>query len=466
MFRRLFFYNFYLAYRVDRWVKGRFTAAGAVLLGIAFAAAVFGINTRTTSAFQLFALALSILTLAMLSALTFRCRLTVARQLPRFATAGEPVRYTVNVENTDARATDGLEIAETVDANLPSAGEFAAAPAPGLEKWNWIDRYIGYPRWVSLVQRLRAARSKPAPLPRLSAGARAAVELELTPLDRGRLRLSPLRVTQLDPLGLFKASASVGHSETLLVLPRRYAVSAPALAAAGRKLRGATPQAIAVGGGEEFASLRDYRPGDSTRHIHWKRWARLGTPVVKEFHENWRERHCLVLDTALPAWSSSHAFEEAVCVAASFAVGMPSAHSSLELVLIGTECYRMGTGRGVMACDRLLEALACCRASGDGEFAAFTAAVLENAADSSACLCVLLDWNAERRALVARVRELGLSVSVFVLASPAALADSSLGVMSDQPDRFHILDPGRVDLDLRRSSSPSAAGECGDGVAI
>ena len=45
------------------------------------------------------------------------------------------------------------------------------------------------------------------------------------------------------------------------------------------------------------SSLRDYRPGDPLQRVHWKSFARTGRPVVKEYQDEFFERHALVLDT-------------------------------------------------------------------------------------------------------------------------------------------------------------------------
>ena len=44
-------------------------------------------------------------------------------------------------------------------------------------------------------------------------------------------------------------------------------------------------------------SLRDYRPGDPLQRIHWKSFARTGDPVVREYQDEFFERHALILDT-------------------------------------------------------------------------------------------------------------------------------------------------------------------------
>src|SRR5206468_1409519 len=69
----------------------------------------------------------------------------------------------------------------------------------------------------------------------------------------------------------------------LVVLPKRYAVPDLALPGVRKYQRGGVALAGAVGDSEEFVSLRDYRPGDPLRRVHWRSAARVGRPVVKEY---------------------------------------------------------------------------------------------------------------------------------------------------------------------------------------
>src|SRR5207237_287835 len=79
--------------------------------------------------------------------------------------------------------------------------------------------------------------------------------------------------------------------------PPRHPVRRFTLAGARRFQKGGVSLASRVGESEEFVSLRDYRPGDPLRLIHWKSWARRGRPVVKEFQDEFFVRYGLVLDT-------------------------------------------------------------------------------------------------------------------------------------------------------------------------
>jgi len=135
------------------------------------------------------------------------------------------------------------------------------------------------------------------------------------------VRLAGLRVLRPDPLGLFHAVRRLPLAQSLLVLPKRYPVSWEAWIGNVRDRPGGMSHAASTSGFDEFAALREYRPGDPLRHIDWKGWARLGEPIVREYFESCFVRQALVLDTALPHDAAPARFEAAVSVAASFAAG-------------------------------------------------------------------------------------------------------------------------------------------------
>jgi uncharacterized protein (DUF58 family) len=55
------------------------------------------------------------------------------------------------------------------------------------------------------------------------------------------------------------------------------------------------------GTGPEFLGVREYRPGDSMRHVHWPSTARTGTVMVREFEEERTRRIAIVVDTVADA---------------------------------------------------------------------------------------------------------------------------------------------------------------------
>ena len=69
------------------------------------------------------------------------------------------------------------------------------------------------------------------------------------------------------------------------------------------------------------------------RRIHWRSWAKLGRPVVKEFQDEFFVRHALVLDTFTDP-DDVQIFEEAVSIAASFACSIDTQESLLDLLFV------------------------------------------------------------------------------------------------------------------------------------
>lgn len=95
---------------------------------------------------------------------------------------------------------------------------------------------------------------------------------------RGRLRPERSRLSTEWPLGLFRVWSWLHpRIETVVYpLPRDHGFPLPPTGGAGQRGR-------PVVGDEDFAGLRDYRPGDSPRRIAWKALARTGDLQTKAF---------------------------------------------------------------------------------------------------------------------------------------------------------------------------------------
>lgn len=455
--RRLLFRNFHLVYRFDQWIKRRFTQTGMVMLGALVISGVFGINTRATQSYQLFMLAFSALAIGAFWALFFRARFELVRRLPRFGTVGETLIYSVSVKNSGKRVQRGLQVREMLRARPPTAREFSRHRDTADIKRNWFDRHVGYPRWAAYMRWRRGASANESVLPDIPPGEWVSVRMHMTPHRRGFIRLETGLISRTDPLGVFRALCRAGRTESLLVLPKRYLVSWAELLGQSRDRLGGQSLAASTGGSEEFASLREYRPGDPLRHIHWKGWARMGEPVVREFHEECFVRQGLILDTFLPGDASEARFEEAVSVAASFACAAPAGSGTLELMFVGAEVYQVSSGQGPAAPDRLLEALACVQPTPDQAFARLRDAVVRRAHELSGCVCVLLSWDDDRRELVRTLRTLEIPLLVLVLAESGDDTPLHPGPMADCPARFKRLRAGHVQRDLVREDGGAIA---------
>ena len=425
---RLFYRIFSAISGIWYWMTRRFTGAGFLALGTLVTAGALGIDTNQTLAYQIFTLLCALVAAAMLAALLLRPQFQVARSLPRMITAGQAFDYRVRVRNLGTRPADGLALLEDLGDPRPAFAEFRSAL-----------RFPTYRGWWRLAQRNQVAHIGETMLPALAPRAEAEVRVRGFAYRRGTLKLESATVARADPLGLIRGLARIVLPDKLLVLPRRYSLPRLTLPGARRYQHGGVTLASSVGESEEFMSLRDYRPGDPLQRIHWKSYARSGKPVVKEYQDEFFERHALVLDTFTDR--DGAVFEEAVSVAASFACTLDTQESLLDLMFVGTESYCYTAGRGQMQAASLVEILAGVRASADRTFRRLHDAVLARRAALSSCVLILLAWDEARQALVRALQQSGLPLMVLVVSEREVEA---------APAWLRVLVPGKIQEGLAR----------------
>ncbi len=417
MLRRLLFHNFRFVFNLDHWVKRHFTQAGMLVLGGLVAAGVFGIDTRQTFAYQLFSMCLALLLLAVLSSRWIRLTLTAHRELPRFATVDETLQYRVRLQNQTPNFQNNLSLQDYVKQHSPDFQSFLHTRMPTQEKHNWFDNYVGYPRWLWLLRNSRGADIASQEVPPIPPQGEIEVYLTLVPLRRGYVHFTDLAIACPDPLGLFNALYSIPLPDSLLVLPKRYPVGEVVLPGSQKYQQGGVQMAMTVGDAQEFMSLRDYRPGDPLRHIHWKSWAKTGTPVVKEYQDEFFVRQALVLDTFTsqqPPINLS-AFEAAVSVAASLVCAPRSQEVLLDLMFVGPQAYCFTSGRGLSQHDELLETLACVQPCVEHPFSQLSATVMKYANSLSGCICIFLTWEVQRKHLVQSLRSMEIPLLILII---------------------------------------------------
>ncbi len=120
-----------------------------------------------------------------------------------------------------------------------------------------------------------------------------------TARHRGRIRLRGIRISTSFPFGLIVGSRTIEASKSLVVWPGRGSLKRQLLHRGAVETSSAAPSG-AQGGQDEFFGLREYRPGDNPRWIHWRHSANKETPVVIEMARPLPEILWVVLDTCLP----------------------------------------------------------------------------------------------------------------------------------------------------------------------
>jgi uncharacterized protein (DUF58 family) len=179
---------------------------------------------------------------------------------------------------------------------------------------------------------------------------------------RGLYECRPLRAVTSFPFGLVRRSAEFGTNERFVVLPplgrvhlgrlRRWLMHSARPDERARRSR----RRLALEA--EFHGLRQFRPGDSPRWIHWRTTARTGELVVREFDHGTHHDLMLIIEP-FAAGEASKTVDVAVSFAATVCwAWLREAGDRIVLAIAGPDPVVLSSGDHPAAALRLLEALA------------------------------------------------------------------------------------------------------------
>jgi uncharacterized protein (DUF58 family) len=187
---------------------------------------------------------LGLLGISALSVVRRRHNVTVRMQAPTEVFVGVPFDIQVVVGNTGQRPTPPLRI--KYDVNIE--------PSPVAPAVVYVDP--------------------------VAAGETAVLSVTRVPLRRGAARSSRLVVDLIGSFGFFTSSYLVAGTPALFAAPlmsRPIDVRRVLSTEAG----GSGP----MGAGLDVRGVREWRPGDAVRHVHWRSTARTGRLSVLEYGE-------------------------------------------------------------------------------------------------------------------------------------------------------------------------------------
>jgi uncharacterized protein (DUF58 family) len=383
--------------------RGRFIQSGAIIT------AFLGLNTDASFIYQIFAFLFFLTIAARIGLLMHKPNVSLMRKLPRYATVGEPFEYPISVRNTGKQLESDLKVIDHPVVIPPSRNQFLAQKEPGEESRNAYDRFIGFHRFMHLQRLNTGITCEQAEIPDLSLHGTIDVIIKAEPLRRGLVKFSSTTILHPDPLNLNQGILKIDNNDSLLVLPKRYKIPRSFSLNSGRHFQpGGINSAWSIGESDEFVSLRDYRDGDSVRKIHWASSAKRNKPVVKEFQDEYFVRQALVLDTSS---KDSEVFEEAISLAASFALALNKPDSVLDLVY---QENILTSGRGTDSISHQLEALATMTRS-DLHLDLLCQTALSHSRYISACIVVLTDWTEAHQNFLAGLKAANIPMRVFIV---------------------------------------------------
>jgi len=445
--------------RSSLWFETRFTATGRLVIGGAIVAAIFGVDPRQTLAFQLAAVLLSVLLVAMLLSLRWRPRLELARLLPDTVTVDTATSYSVSITNHGDTAEHDLVLADRLLTRYPTEEAFRHKTIDSTEDGlNWFDRKVGFPRLLDLLRVGRGARLQPQRVPSIPPHSTITVTIPLTSLRRGKLIFTELEVKRPDPIGIFFAKYRVKLHGDVVSLPKRYALPPLDWISERHFHRGGVALAATVGDSEEFIGLREYRPGDPLRHIHWRSFAKRGIPVVKEHQDEFFDRHALVIDT-FTGTSAPQNFEAAIALAASFILSDRPSDSILDLIFIERRVWHRPSGRGLSNNRDILIQLAELQPASADEFDRLTAYLEPYLDRLASIIMVTTSWNPARRKFVEELARRRLRCLALCVGESNASGENAPVAAAQMTDiEPHYVRPSMLARDIANITPLGATG--------
>jgi len=219
-------------------------------------------NRGISLIYALSALMLSVLLVSYIAPYLALRGVTVAREKYLVTAVGETLRVTMDLEGSGTRWCRMIEIVDRV----PCAEEGERTPS-------------------LYVPRLNRAIT-----------AHYAVEVNW----RGLHTLGPLELSSSYPLGVKRVVRLVENSEAkVLVYPSPFPIARIELSRAATQYTQGAFLSPRKGGCDEFTSLREFRNGDSPRHIHWAKSSQGREFQVKEYESQQTNVLSIVLDRSI-----------------------------------------------------------------------------------------------------------------------------------------------------------------------
>ena len=362
----------------------RLTLGGKVMLSAIMLAGVTCTVTLTIPIYHVFCALVAVYLVNSLFAVLFRPRLAVSGQMPDRAVAGHDVVGVFTVTNRSRRSAYDVGLGFFA---LP--GEVACPPGPGM-------------------------------LPRLGPGESGRVDVALRPARRGLYRLGDLLAYSSFPFNLSRNFPQRCRCGSLLVLPSFHRLAGVDIPIGERHQPGGIALSSKVGESPEYVGSREWRPGDPTNRMDFRSWARLASPVVKEYREEYYCRVALVLDTFIrprrrvPA-AGYAPLEAAVSLSAAAAEALCRGEYIIDFFAAGGELHVFRAGRHTAHLENVLEILACVEPCRSDPFGLIWPELADELGNISAVLFVLLDWDSTRRRWVRAGVEAGCSTKVIVV---------------------------------------------------
>jgi uncharacterized protein (DUF58 family) len=365
------------------WLLSRLSREGRLFLSLICAAVLFASNARQTESHVLLLATLSLVISALLFTRGFRLDgVTAHVGVPERVAVGDEATIVIELRNSREMAHRRIRIEPP---RLPRDGSFSELPGE-----------------VAAVPSLGRAST------------RARVRFR----GRGVHQLEPFRAALLLPLGLSQGPAVTTLGARIVVVPRVAKVTSVTTDRGRRYQPGGIARVSRSGDASELCGVRPYRPGDPIRQLHARSWARHGSPMVREYQEEYFTRVGVLVDLDSRKADSAHV-EAALSLAAGIVDRLCKSEALIDVLMAGDHVEQLPVGRGTSSFERALDVLAAARAKPGFSGQRWLSELNPFLGRLSSMLLVSVGWDDERATFVASLEARGVRCSAWVVGAVA-----------------------------------------------
>ena len=425
-------YPFLLAWTLDLFSKTYFTSIktsrkilplGKVMLFFSAAALFLIWDPAQTSMRYALTLSIGMMISSFLINLFRQPRsLIFTRILPDRVVEEAYFDYIIEVKNLGKYTSPALKCRDHGKLHFPSLADWARNKPPFDDELQAFDRFIGYPKWLWLVEILQDVIGFDFDIPPIPSGQSIQIQATGKAGKRGQRLFLGFYCGLPDPFGLFQRLFYVKAKQNILTLPKP--LHCDILIPNGSRSRNAgdSRDLRKTGDSEEFRSLREWRSGDPLKRIDWKATARIGTPVTREFAPEYKLRTALAFDTTLPEGFDEQAFEDAMGYAAGMVVSTDRNDRNIDLLIVDNDIVSLRLGPGIQDHTLALERLASASPSSyhHSSLSSLENSILSVSSNFSSAVIICPSWTQEHYLFVERLVQKGLGIAVIVCSQPQA----------------------------------------------
>jgi uncharacterized protein (DUF58 family) len=382
------------------WLYGALSEEGRVLAVAATAIGGFGMDVQSTEVYLLWALLTGLLVASLAVTRLFRLDgVRVEVDAPRRVTLGDAITFAITLRNAGDREHHAVRV----------RGPFLP----------WDGRYAGADPGASAGKGALAASPDVARLP---PGGVAMVAIRARFSARGEHHLDPFTAAALVPFGLAQGAAVSSPAVKFLVVPKIARVVPFSTPPGSRYQPGGVALASKTGESMDLLGVRPYRAGDPVRLLHARSWARTGSPVVREYQEEYFSRIGVVVDAAAP---DARTLEAILSLAAGVVAHLSRGEALIDLLVVGDRVHDLTIGRNLGFLEQALDLLAAvqiekARVAPD----ALVRRLAPHLARLSCVVVVTPAW--DRGALAERIRSAGVACTTLVVGEGASVRGNDL----------------------------------------